>query len=144
MLQTKITKKLLKTLTYKKMSLEDLFSKNITDLPRNNKKPPKRETLRLYREVVKFCKEFHWIDDKGELWSERLQKSARDEIIMAKDENDPVVIQQMLVTSHQVIEKLREKLIEKYSKVNQGLQTGEFKFNEERRNVQDFEDSLKY
>ncbi len=60
--------------------LNRIFEKKITDLPRMKKHPKKiRESLKLYREVLKFCKEFEWMDEQNEKWSDKIKRSARDE-----------------------------------------------------------------
>lgn len=74
------------------MKASDILGGNVKDLPRNDKKPPKKETLALYREILKFTREFEWVDEFGNSWVEKLRKSARDEIEVAKDERDPVLL----------------------------------------------------
>ena len=48
----------------RKFSL-DFLNKSFNKLKRINKKPPWRESLALYREVLKFTKEFNWCDEFG-------------------------------------------------------------------------------
>lgn len=50
------------------IGINDILDKSIHTLKRSNRKPPKRESLRLYREILKFTNEFNWEDDKGTMW----------------------------------------------------------------------------
>ena len=45
-----------------------IFDKKFEDMKRNYKKPPKRESLILYRDVVKACKKFFWKNKDGREW----------------------------------------------------------------------------
>jgi len=79
--------------------IETIFSKSVEDLVRSNRKPPNKEALRLYREVIKFCGEFDWENEKGELWRDTLRKSARQEFENSREEDDPVNLYKMMVTT---------------------------------------------
>ncbi len=61
------------------LDLEKMIDKGIHSLKRNNKKPPRKESLQLYRELYKFFSEFSWEDDRGVLWRDRLRESIRKE-----------------------------------------------------------------
>ena len=49
-------------------------------------KPPNREALRLYREILRTTRAFYWPNDKGEPWNVVLRRSARDEFEQAREE----------------------------------------------------------
>ncbi len=106
--------------------LEEIFSNTIHHLPRETRKIRNKEALKLYREVLRLTKEFTWHDENNRLWAERIQASARQEFEMARNEKDPFIIGQMIVTSKEAIQKVREKLIEKYHRVNQEVLDGTF------------------
>ncbi|KAG5189880.1 hypothetical protein JKP88DRAFT_176405 [Tribonema minus] len=55
------------------------------------KRPPNREAIRLYREILRGCKQFHWCNEKGEPWSRVLKESARNEFEQAREERVMVV-----------------------------------------------------
>ena len=112
--------------------LEDMFSKDIKSLKRNNKPIPRRESLLLYRQVLKFSREFYWLNERGEEWGDKIRKSARSEFEAARFEKDPFLIGQMIVTSKDAINKVREKLIKKYDETNKQLINGDFVFKEDR------------
>lgn len=114
--------------------LEEIFSNDINKLKKSNKPIPKRESLLLYRQVLKFSREFNWMDERGTGWSEKIRRSARSEFEAARNEKDPFLIGQMIVTSKDAISKVREKLIKKYAETNKQLLTGSFVFKEDRPN----------
>lgn len=45
--------------------LKQIFDNPIEKLRRTHRMPPSIEALRLYREVLKFTKEFNWKNEKG-------------------------------------------------------------------------------
>lgn len=96
----------------------NLFSKPVTKLKRTNRKPPSREILRLYREVMKFCSEFDWPNDQGEIWRDVLRKSARKEFEESREEIDPVIQYRMMVTTRDAMSQTREMLIKQYATRN--------------------------
>ena len=59
--------------------LEHIFTNPVEKLKQTRRKPPNKEVLRLYREVLKFCNEFYWTNEKGEVWRDVLRESARKE-----------------------------------------------------------------
>ena len=107
-------------------NLEELISKGLNKLKRDNRRLPNIQVLKLYREVLKFSNEFSWTDKEGIIWKEKIRKSARDEIELARDEQDPVMLAQMVITSREAINKLRDKLIEKYKKRNDNILNEQF------------------
>ena len=126
---------MLRVASRKFSELEDIFSGSVHNLKRNNKPMPRRESLLLYRQVLKFSKEFHWLNERGENWGEKIRQSARNEFELARHEKDPFLIGQMIVTSKDAMTKVREKLIKKYSETNNQLLTGNFVFKEDREDL---------
>ena len=112
--------------------LEELFAAGVHRLKRENKPMPKRESLLLYRQVLKFSAEFHWMNERNENWGEKIRKSARSEFEAARHEKDPFLVGQMIVTSKDAISKVRERLIKKYAETHDQLLTGGFVFKEDR------------
>jgi len=49
-------------------SVLSIFDGKFEDLKRNNKRPPKKESLSLYRDVIKACKKFFWRNKDGREW----------------------------------------------------------------------------
>lgn len=92
-----------------------LFNSSVNKLQRSNKKPPNPEILRLYREVMKFCAQFDWKNQNGEIWRDVLRKSARKEFEESKEETDPVILYRMLVTTRDAMTQTKEMLIRQYA-----------------------------
>lgn len=126
---------MLKLIRKRFSDLEKMMNKGVHKLERVNKPMPKRESLLLYREVLKFSKEFDWVDELGREWGEKIRKSAREEFELARYERDPFIIGQMLITSKEAIEKVREKLIIKYDSQKKELLEGRFLFKEDRERL---------
>lgn len=75
-----------KTIKKSCVDLEKMFTKGINKMKRENKKLPRRESLNLYRQILKFSNEFNWKDLEGINWRDKIRKSAREEFEIAKDE----------------------------------------------------------
>jgi len=69
----------------------------------------RREALSLYREILRTSKAFHWCDEKGVPWNDRLQKEARKEFEASKEENDPLIIARLLVTGRDCVQQIQTK-----------------------------------
>ncbi|TYZ57459.1 hypothetical protein PybrP1_010847 [[Pythium] brassicae (nom. inval.)] len=82
--------------------------------------PLRREVLRLYREILRTSRRFHWPNEKGELWSALLQKNARMEIEGARYETDREVISQRLIVGWECVKEVRLKFQEKHSELHGG------------------------
>ncbi len=90
--------------------LDKILSQPIEKLVLSNKKPPNKEALRLYREILRFSKTFNWHTADGNRWSEMIAKSARKEFELAREEQDPVLIMKMILTSRESLQKTKEKV----------------------------------
>ncbi|CBN74905.1 conserved unknown protein [Ectocarpus siliculosus] len=51
-----------------------------------------REAIRLYREILKATRLFHWCNEKGEPWGRILRESSRKEFEQARHETASVVV----------------------------------------------------
>jgi len=69
----------------------------------------RREALSLYREILRTSKAFHWCDEKGVPWNDRLRKEARNEFEASKEENDPLIIARLLVTGRDCVQQIQTK-----------------------------------
>ncbi|KAG7350998.1 complex 1 LYR family protein [Nitzschia inconspicua] len=67
------------------------------------------EALSLYREILRTAKHFHWCDERGVPWNQRLKKEARKEFEAAKDETDPLVLARLLVTGRDCVQQVQQK-----------------------------------
>ena len=69
----------------------------------------RREALSLYREILRTTKAFHWCDEQGIPWNERLRKEARREFEISREERDPLIIARMLVTGRDCVQQIQQK-----------------------------------
>jgi hypothetical protein len=69
------------------------------------------EALSLYREILHTTKRFHWCDEKGLPWNQRLRKKARQEFEASKEENY-LILARLLVTSRDYVQQIQQKLNE--------------------------------
>lgn len=72
----------------------------------------RKEALSLYREILRTCKVFHWRDESGEPWNEKLRREARKEFEESKQETDPLIIARMLVTGRDCVQQIQNKFNE--------------------------------
>ena len=72
----------------------------------------RREALSLYREILRTTKAFHWCDETGVPWNQRLRAEARKEFEASKEENDPLIIARMLVTGRDCIQEVQKRFNE--------------------------------
>jgi hypothetical protein len=97
------------------------------DMKRNYKRPPKKESLLLYREVVKISKRFYWRHKNGKEWSEILLNSARKEFEENRDLVDSAEIGKKIVIAKQALIEIEEKVNKTHFEMN--------KFFTETRNI---------
>eukprot|EP00752_Nemacystus_decipiens_P010921 g9705.t1 len=62
-----------------------------------------REAIRLYREILKATRLFHWCNERGEPWGRILRESSRKEFEQARHETDPLVVARLLVVGRQCL-----------------------------------------
>jgi Complex 1 protein (LYR family) len=55
------------------------------------------EALRLYRDILRASRLFHWPNERGEPWSRVLRTNARKEFEQARFERDPELCARLLV-----------------------------------------------
>lgn len=70
----------------------------------------RKETIKFYREVLRFAKLFTWRDENGVEWGKILRYSARQEIESSKQENDPEILARALVNARMALDDLQEKV----------------------------------
>lgn len=72
----------------------------------------RKEAISLYREILRTAKAFHWCDESGEPWSDRLKAEARKEYEASKEEKDPLIIARMLVTGRDCVQQVQNRFNE--------------------------------
>ena len=90
---------------HNKSFLRTIFDRPIENLKIGNtvKTLQNKESLMLYRDILKFSNEFYWKNQNGDYWREIIRKSARKEFELARDERDPILVMKMIVTSREAM-----------------------------------------
>jgi hypothetical protein len=70
------------------------------------------EALSLYREILRTAKQFHWCDEKGLPWNQRLKEQARQEFEASKEEKDPLILARLLVTGVDCVQQVQQRFNE--------------------------------
>ena len=76
-----------------------------------------RESIRLYRDILRATKAYNWPDEKGVPWSEVLRQNARKEFEAARVERDPAMVAKLLFSGRSYLNQAQEKFAQKYHKV---------------------------
>ncbi len=71
-----------------------------------------KESIRLYRDVLRACKHFTWKDQYGREWSEVLKKNARNEFEQARNEKDPMLVARLILTGRDCLNETQAKLMQ--------------------------------
>jgi hypothetical protein len=69
----------------------------------------RKESIKLYREILKTAKMFTWDDENGVSWRDLIHTSARAEFENSKQENDPEILARALVNAQMALTDLQEK-----------------------------------
>eukprot|EP00877_Chromochloris_zofingiensis_P002936 jgi/Chrzof1/12643/Cz07g02040.t1 len=77
----------------------------------------RREALSLYREVLRYSNLFVWTDDKGRNWRDVIRDSARKEFEAARSEQDPEMINRMIITGRDAVRKTVDRFMQKRATV---------------------------
>eukprot|EP00029_Vermamoeba_vermiformis_P003182 TRINITY_DN13561_c0_g1_i1.p1 TRINITY_DN13561_c0_g1~~TRINITY_DN13561_c0_g1_i1.p1 ORF type:complete len:104 (+),score=4.25 TRINITY_DN13561_c0_g1_i1:47-358(+) len=81
----------------------------------------RKEVLQLYRDILKGCRKFQFPNEKGELWSRVLQKSARGEIEASRFEKDPVMITRLIIGGRDALHQVEERITKQQLKMRYGI-----------------------
>jgi len=73
----------------------------------------RREALALYREVLRYSNLFVWRDQRGCMWRDVIRSSARQEFEAARFEPDPELINRMIVTGRDAVQRSVEQFMRK-------------------------------
>ncbi|GBF90541.1 hypothetical protein Rsub_03537 [Raphidocelis subcapitata] len=73
----------------------------------------RREALALYRDVLRYSNLFVWRDDRGRVWRDVIRASARAEFEAARREADPELINRMIVTGRDAVQRSVEQFMRK-------------------------------
>lgn len=104
--------------------LEELFKRNLENASR--KKPEdgrptllttRREALRLYREILRYSNLFVWKDAQGRVWRDIIRNSTRKEFEDARMEPDPEIINRLIITGRECVQRTVESFIQKRKQI---------------------------
>ena len=73
----------------------------------------KRESLKLYRDILRASRQFTWNNAQGEKWSRVLRENARKEFEQASFERDPEILARLLMVGRESLDKTMEKVFNK-------------------------------
>ncbi|KAI7844439.1 hypothetical protein COHA_001986 [Chlorella ohadii] len=73
----------------------------------------RREALALYREIWRITALFDWPDQNGRLWRDVLRESARAEFEAARYEDDPEILNRLLVVGRDAVHRVAEQFLAK-------------------------------
>ncbi|CAD7697126.1 unnamed protein product [Ostreobium quekettii] len=79
----------------------------------------RREALSLYREILRYSILFVWENNSGETWRDVIRASARQEFEAARSETDPEVINRLLVTGRDSVQKAMEKFLKERVRISE-------------------------
>jgi len=74
---------------------------------------PRREALRLYRDIVRVANKFTHTNEKGVPWRTVLLQSARKEYDEARYEMDPETIARLLIVGRDCVMQVQEQIANK-------------------------------
>jgi len=73
----------------------------------------RKEALSLYRAVIRASVFFVWRDERGRVWRDVIRESARREFEAARSERDPEMVNRMLLTGRDAVDKAVSRFLEK-------------------------------
>ncbi|GLC39423.1 hypothetical protein PLESTM_000896000 [Pleodorina starrii] len=92
----------------------ELFERTLIKASRKKPEEPprllttRREALSLYREILRYSNLFVWRDDKGRLWRDIIRDSARKEFEAARFEPDPEIVNKLIITGRDCVQRTME------------------------------------
>jgi len=77
----------------------------------------RREALSLYREILRYSNLFVWRDEHGRRWKDVIRASARQEFEQARFEPDPELINRMIVTGRDAVQRTMEAFMKRRARI---------------------------
>ena len=72
--------------------------------------PTNRESLALYRDILRTARHFTWVNDAGQPWRTVLVENARAEFEQARYESDPLVIARLQFVGRDCLNRTKDQL----------------------------------
>jgi hypothetical protein len=79
----------------------------------------RREALSLYREVLRWSNLFVWTDSSGRVWRDVIRQSTRKEFEDARFERDPEIVNRLLVTGRDCVQKTVDRFVQQRERLAQ-------------------------
>ncbi|KAL6751557.1 hypothetical protein V8C86DRAFT_2776594 [Haematococcus lacustris] len=99
--------------------LQDLFRRNLDKASRKRPeggqvvRTTRREALALYREILRYSNLFVWKDHQGRTWRDLIRHSTRKEYEDAKHEQDPEIVNKLIITGRDAMHRTVESFMAK-------------------------------
>jgi hypothetical protein len=77
----------------------------------------RREALSLYREILRYSNLFVHRDEHGRMWRDVLRANARAEFEIARHEPDPELINRMIVTGRDAVQRIVDAYMRKRQRI---------------------------
>lgn len=84
----------------------------------------RKEALSLYRAVIRASVFFVWRDERGRVWRDVIRESARREFEAGRHERDPEMVNRMLLTGRDAVEKAVSRFLEKRESIQREEDAG--------------------
>ncbi|KAF5838238.1 hypothetical protein DUNSADRAFT_3218 [Dunaliella salina] len=77
----------------------------------------RRESLALYREILRYSNLFVWKDQHGRTWRDLLRESTRKEFEAARFEADPEIVNKLIITGRDAMHRTVEAFVQKRQQI---------------------------
>ena len=77
----------------------------------------RRESLSLYRDILRFSRFFTWTDQNGVPFSTLIRESARKEYEAARFEKDPQIVNKLIVSGRDCLHKSLQNVIDRQKEI---------------------------
>lgn len=95
-------------------AVADLLERNVVKAGQGTTKSSvlttRREALALYRDILRCANVMTWTDQQGRLWRDLIRESARNEFEAARNEKDPEIVNKLLITGRDALQKTVERM----------------------------------
>lgn len=86
----------------------------------------RREALSLYREILRYSLLFVWRDERGVPWREVIRRSARQEFEASREEQDPEILNRLIITGRDAVQRTVERFQAKRVAIQREEEAGAF------------------
>ena len=72
--------------------------------------PTNRESLALYRDILRAARAFTWVNEAGQPWGSVLAANARTEFEQARYEADPLIVARLQFVGRDCLNQTKDKV----------------------------------